>query len=110
MQLVVLVDSDKQDIKDMTDSIQNYKYLVVDTKRCNETNEYRYLLNSIRAFSKSKNDILLAEFSGRTSVAKEIGDECSEMVLTLSNKENSRYYTKCPKTTFTELVSIFKGD
>lgn len=111
MQFVILVDSDKGDMEDMTDAIKSRSYLIVNTEHCGELREYRYLLNTIRAFSKSKKEILLAKFSGKESVAKDLGDECSEMVLTLSNKEDSSYYTECPQKMFTDLVSIFdKGD
>ncbi len=111
MQFVILIDSDKNDMEDMADTIKSRKYLIVNTEHCSEFKEYRYLLNTIRAFSKSNKEILLAKFSGKESVAKDLGDECSEMVLTLSNKENSSYYTECPQKMFTDLVSIFdKGD
>jgi len=111
MKLVVLVDSKNGDFQEMAKKVEDKKPVLLDTKDYQEKSEYRYLLNSIENFSHSKKQVLLARFSGKESVAKNLGDECSEMILTLSDNKNSSYYTGCPVHVFGDLINIFeKGD
>ncbi len=65
MKIVILVDSNTEKFEKMVSLVENKNVIVVDTERCDESHEYKYLLNSIEEFSKSNNEIMLGKFSGR---------------------------------------------
>lgn len=111
MKIVVLVDSSNGDFEEMAEIVDNKKPVLISTEGYDEKKEYRRLLKSIENFSNSSKEVLLAQFSGNESVPKKLGDQCSEMILTLSDNKNSMYYTGCPVNLFSDLVSIFeRGD
>lgn len=107
MKLVMLVDGNKSNFEQLIDNLNNKKSYLVDTQNCDETHEYNYLLRSIKSFSQSNSEIMLAKFSGRESIVRDLGDESPEMILSLSYNKNSRYYTECPINTFVDLITIF---
>lgn len=108
MKLVVLVDGSSDNFEDMIDIAKNNNKhpILIDTENCNETNEYRYLLNSIENFSHSNREVMLAKFSGKESITRNLGDERSEMIVTVSNKKSSKYYTECPTSLFLDMINI----
>lgn len=106
MKFVMLVDSGSTCYEEMVEKAVEYKPYLISTKNCSEENEYRFLRNGIDKFLQSDMDVMLVNFSGRESITKDIGDECSEMVLTISENKRSKYYTECPIRTFVELTSI----
>jgi hypothetical protein len=110
MKIVILVDSNIQCFDKMVDLVQNKDIILIDTERCDEANEYRYLIKTIDEFSKSNSEIMLGKFSGRESVIKELGDERSEMILALSSKKNSRHYAGKPIDMFLNLISMFEKE
>ena len=109
MKLVMLVDSSNGTASEMADATDRPS-IIIDTKHCDEANEYRYLLNSIDNFSQSNKEIMLANFSGKESITRNLGDECSEMIITLSDRKNSKYYTEYPIDMLRDLIKIFEGD
>lgn len=110
MKVVMLIDSENGDFDDIVDSVSKKNPVVINTNSCNEAVEYRYLQTNIEYFSKhSKNDILLAKFSGKEDIARELGDKLAEMIVTVSYNKDSRFYTEFPRETITNLVNIFNN-
>jgi len=107
MKLVMLIDGSRENFEEMIDVVDDKLSFFVDTENCNEVNEYRYLFNSIQDFEQSKKEVMLAKFSGKESIAKNLGEEFSEMILTLSDDKKSRYYTEYPIDMFLSLIQIF---
>lgn len=108
MKLVILVEGDTDYFEDISDSVEDP--FVVITNHCNdEINEYRYLENSIELFSTSiSKEIMLAHFSGKNNIVKNLGEDRPEMIITLSNKESSNYYSECPKQDIFNLIYNMK--
>lgn len=105
MKLILLVeDSSDGDFYRIVDYVSNRNPIVIDTTNCDKVHEYRYLLNNIKDFSQSEREIMLARFSGRESIIRNLGDECSDMILSLSNNKKSKHYTECPINIFENLV------
>lgn len=107
-----MIDGSKKNLEKMVDLASNKKnVLVVDTNTestSDEADEYLFLSSCVRKFSQSDRDVMLARFSGREQVAKDIGDVSSEMIVTMSYNKNSRYYTGCPVNIFESLLNIFE--
>jgi len=110
MKIVILVDSNIKSFDKMVDLVQDKDIILIDTERCDEANEYRYLVRTLDEFSKSDSEIMLGKFSGRENVIKELGDERPEMILALSSKKNSRHYVGKPIDTFLNLISMFEKE
>ena len=112
MKLVFLVEADVSEYEKLIDELndKHKKSIFIDTNNCDEEREYTYLLNNIHVFSQSPNEIMLARFSGNDSVSRNLGDECSEMILVLSQNKQNANYTECIKSMFLNLLDTFKGD
>ena len=110
MKIVMLVDGTEENFEDMIDAVGTRPSLFIDTGHCDETHECRYLTDSIGLFSQSESEVMLAKFSGKESIIKDLGDERPEMILTLSDKRNSKYYTECPRDTLLDLFNIFEQE
>jgi len=110
MKIIILVDSNIESFDKMVDLVEDKDIILIHTERCDEVNEYRYLLRTIDEFSKSDSEIMLGKFSGRENIIKELGDERSEMILALSSKKNSRHYAGKPIDTFLNLIHMFEKE
>lgn len=110
MKLVILVDSNTNSFESMVSLVDDKNITIIDTERCDAPHEYKHLVNAINEFSKSKSEIMLGKFSGREDVIKELGDECSEMILALSSDRNSRHYAEQPVTLFSDLIRTFEKE
>lgn len=110
MKVVILIDSNIEKFEEMVDLVNDKNITIIDTERCDESHEYVYLINSIDAFSKSNNEIMLGKFSGRESIIKELGDERSEMILALSSNKKSRHYAGKPIEAFLNLINMFEKE
>jgi hypothetical protein len=114
MKLIVITDGSTENFEKMLDIVGKTKIpsLFIITKLCDETSEYNFLLDNIKWFSeKGDLQLLVAKFSGRETVANELGDVCPEMIVPLSYNKQSRYYAEQPVKTFLDLVHIFnRGD
>jgi hypothetical protein len=110
MKLVILVDSNLKSFDEMVSLVEEKEPLVIDTERCDESHEYKYLLNSIKEFSQSNSEIMLAKFSGRETVLRELGDERPEMIIALSSNKNSQHYAEHPLAMFSELLKTFEKE
>jgi len=111
MKIVVLVESSNGDYEAMANTVEKEDPVLIDTSHCEEKKEYRCLRQAVENFSRSTKTVMLARFSGSESVAQNLGDQCSEMILTLSDNKTSTYYTGCPVNLFSDLVNIFeRGD
>jgi len=111
MKVVVLVEGSRADLDEMEAGLPGKSHQVIDTKNRDELHEYKILINNIKEFSKSGNEVMLAKFSGRESITNRLGDELPEMIIPLSKNKNSRYYVECPVSTFLDLIEAFeKGD
>jgi hypothetical protein len=112
MKFVMLVDGSKGNFEKMVDIAEEKQKesLFIDTKNCNEIQEYEGLLNNINDFSQSTKEIMLVKFSGRESVIETLGNESPEMIISLSYNKNSKYYTEHPVDMFLDLVTIFEEE
>jgi|WetSurSiteA1Bulk_404760.scaffolds.fasta_scaffold00380_15 hypothetical protein len=110
MKFVILVDSNLKSFDEMVDLVKDKEPLIINTERCDETHEYKYLLNLIDEFSQSNSEIMLGKFSGRESVLRELGDERSEMIIALSSNKYSQHYAEYPVTMFSELLKTFEKE
>lgn len=106
----MLVNDSPQSFEKMIDLASDEKSLFVDTENCDEPHEYKYLLDNIQKFSQSDNEIMLAKFSGKESIVRDLGDTCPEMIISLSSDKNSRHYTQHPVDMFLDLMTIFKKE
>lgn len=110
MKVVILVESDAREFKEMLESIEDRKVFIVNTEWCDESFEYKRLKKAIKKFSRSNDQILLGKVSGRECVIRELGDEFSEMILALSSNENSMYYTGSPTVMFSDIINMFEKE
>ena len=110
MKIVVLVESSNGDYDTMANTVKEEDPVLIDTSCCEEAKEYRCLRQAVETFSRSDNTIMLARFSGNESTSRNLGDQLSEMILTLSDNKNSIYYTGCPVNLFSDIVNIFKEE
>ncbi len=112
MKVVMLVDGSNENFRKLVDAVQDEsedsESFFISTEHCDEDTEYRYLKDSIRDFSCSNGKVMLSKFSGRESIIRELGDECPEMILSLSYNKDSKYYTEKPIDMFIDLLNIFK--
>jgi hypothetical protein len=111
MKFVTLVDGSKSNFDKMACLTDSKKSLLLDTEKCSENNEYKYLLNTIHTFSQSDKEVMLARFSGREAIVQDLGDESPEMIVSISYNSNSPYYSGCPVSMFSDLINMFsKGE
>jgi hypothetical protein len=110
MKLVLLVDSSNGSYAKMAEMINDKDTLLVDTEDCDEPHERKKLFDSIKAFTHSSKEIMLAKISGRESIIRELGDECPEMILSLSFNKHSRHYSANPIQTFQNLINTFERE
>ena len=109
----MLIDGSVSEVADIAESVPYIKVSHITTRGSerDELQEYTYLLNGIEDFTQSDREVLFANFSGREIISKNLGDECSEMILTFSDDKENIHYTKCPKTAILDLIDIFeRGD
>ena len=110
MKFVILVDSNLKSFDEMVGLVKDKDPLIIDTERCDESHEYKYILNSIEEFSQADCEIMLGKFSGRESVLRELGDERPEMIIALSSNKNSQHYAENPVAMFLELLKTFEKE
>lgn len=110
MKLVILVDSTAKNFKRMINLVNKKDVTIINTERCDEQREYKYLLDAINEFSRSNNEIMLGKFSGRENIVRELGDERSEMILSLSSNRNSRNYTNELVDMFSKIIDTFEKE
>jgi len=110
MKLVILVDSNLKKFDEMVELVKNRNPLIIDTERCDESHECKYLIESIKELSQSNSEIMLVKFSGRESVFRELGDERPEMIIALSSDKHSQYYTEYPVAMLEGLIRKFEKE
>lgn len=111
MKFITLVDGSIGSLEELYLTTEDRKSFLIDTKDCDEEKEFKFLIKKIDEFSQSGSHIMLARFSGRESIIKNIGDECSEMIVPISFNKKSKYFVEHPIDVFAKLVNIFKqGD
>jgi len=111
MKLILLVDSSTEKFEELLLLVKNKKVFFIETASFSENSEYKKLLHGIKVFLKSEDEIMLVRFSGRESIVKYLGDECSQMILCLSCKKKNIYYVENIRETFANLIRAFeKGD
>ena len=108
MKLIVLFEGNTACFEQMSTLLGDKITLLIDTEKCTERQEYEYLLDEIT--SSVEGEVILVKFSGRDSIIKDLGDECSEMIVCLSNNEFSKYYVENPVEMFIDLVTIFEKE
>lgn len=104
--LIVLLDCPKKTMSMIKEQANNYKIREVDTINSATSSEYDYISREINDFLYSGNDILIVKFSGSKTVSSDIGDEYSEMVITLSCKKNSSFYSDNVVKTFSDMLLV----
>lgn len=110
MKLIVLVNSNIDSFNKMVELINKKEIYIINTEHCDANHEYNYLLDSIKEFSRSSNEVMLGKFSGRETIIKELGDERPEMIVTLSSNKNSRHYSENPVETFLHTIVAFEKE
>lgn len=110
MKLVALIEGSTDNFKKMIDMSKGYKSMFLDTEHCDELHEYNYLLDNINKFKQSGSEIMIAKFSGRETITKNLGDVCSEMIIPISYNKNSKYYIENPTSTFSDLLNLFEKE
>lgn len=110
MKAIILVDSNTNSFNTMVNLVNDKNIVIVDTEQCDEPHEYTHLMNAINEFSKSSNEIMLGRFSGKESVIRELGDECSDMIITLSSNSDSQYYTEHPVAIFSNIIQALEKE
>ena len=93
--LVVLVDSSKENFNELRNIVEGYLPEFEDTTCDNggvsDEDESDYINVLIDMFSKSNDDVMFIRFSGKENVARQVGDECSEMVIPISSKKDTHF-------------------
>jgi len=112
MKLIVLIEGSKTNLDILIELARNtYETIAfTDTEYCDEETEHKILFGEIDEFLKSEDNIMFIRFSGREIIAKNVGDEFSEMVVVMSYNKYSKYYTECPVSTFLDLTNSFKKE
>lgn len=114
MKVIILVDGSDEEVGETMDLIKTkYPVFITDSTQnwSNEICEYDYLLKTIHNFTNfSSGDILLVRFSGEDEIPKKLGDECAEMVLSISYDKGSNNYIDNTSDTFLELIKIFNKE
>jgi hypothetical protein len=110
MKIVFLIDGSKSNYEKMVRELQreNKDAVLINTEHCDEEHEYKYLMSAIESFSNSGKDVMLAKFSGRESIARDLGDIRSEMIIPISYNTNNNYYNRSPMGTFLDLLKTFE--
>ena len=109
MKLVVLVDTDDDaSFHNMIKLAQlNGKHVrEVETKHLSEDNEYDILSAMMQSIKDMKFDCLLARFSGREKVARNLGEEFPDMIIPISDNESSKNYVSNAKVVIQELFNL----
>lgn len=97
MKTIFLVDTflPNSEINKIKTEFGKRKIIYANTIKCTDKeNEYQYIRWIVDNFMNSNNDVLLVNFSGSDEVAREIGDESKEMVISLTAKDNSNQDVK----------------
>lgn len=102
--IVILIETNSNSFFKITEYLKNKDVFIVNTTGCKGEYEYKHLLNSVREFSKSSDQIMLAKFSGRPSIVSDLGDECSDFIITLSSNSKSRYYVSQPLEILEQII------
>lgn len=114
MKVIILVDGSDEEVGETMDLIKTkYPVFITDLTQNwkSDISEYDYLLKTVYNFTHfSSGDILLVRFSGKEEIPKRLGDECTEMILSVSYDKESSNYTNNPKKTFLELIKIFNKE
>lgn len=105
MKVILLTDDDDATFSRLKEKIRDKTYIVVDSTLSNKNNEIAYLTESIHGFSKSNGyEIMLVKFSGKEEVRQELGDENSEMIISVSGNPNSAYFIENLENVFLKLI------
>jgi len=111
MKLIILAHMSDSEFYNLV-NIANRDNLIValNTASMTEKKELKRIQNLIREFKDSANEIFLIKFSGREFILREIGDETSEIIVSLNSNKNSRNYTDNPANIFLDLIHMFKKE
>lgn len=104
--LIFLLDCSKKDIDKLVTITSNYRTKFVDTIKAGVVSEYDYISKEIDTFLYSKNNVLIVKFSGATDVSRDVGDDYSEMLVTLSTRKGHKCYTENLSKTFNDMLLI----
>jgi hypothetical protein len=111
MKTIVLAHVGQEEFDSMKEAVKYKRVIFIDTAHCDETSEYNHLLDGAECLTQSDNDILLAKFSGRTSIISNLGDVREEMVIAVSSNKQNPFYVEFPTKSFITLLSYFeKGE
>ena len=115
MKLILLIESSVSDFKRLIASLDNIAFnerrRFIDTTKLEENPERNRLTSALKSFSNSEDEILLARFSGKEDIVKELGDDNPQMLLCLScNKDSSHYTDNIQNTTRDIITMLRKGE
>jgi len=106
MKLVILTDI--INLEGVNTALGDKRNSFIATEPGDICHEYTFVFNMIDNLQKTETPILLVLFSGRDSVAKMLGDESSEMIVTVTGNQNSAYYTTDPVGMIEELLNTLE--
>ena len=110
MKLVALIDCSNDNFKKIIEMSKHHKSVFLDTEHCDESHEYKYLLDSIKHLRSSDEEIVVAKYSGREMISKDLGDECPEMIVSFSTNKNSKNYIDCPVDIFINILNLLEKE
>lgn len=107
MKTVFLVDTflPSEELEDIKKLLGKKEVIYANTYNCEKENEYRYLTWIINDFVCSKSTVLLVHFSGNEEVAKEIGDENSEMIIPIFTANHSTQTVTNPASIIKDMLN-----
>lgn len=110
MKIIFLLDLQSNELDAVMDLVKTKKVLL-DTRKQTEEKEYSEIKYFIDLFLKSSVysnvDVMLVWFSGKESIVKDLGDEYSDMIVSLSTNKRSQYYTNEIQNVFNKMINVY---
>jgi hypothetical protein len=107
MKVIFLIEDSNENYEEMRRISKKQGPVCLNTEGWSEEEELNTLSMAINMFMDK--DLMLIKCSGRESVMGELGDEYSEMMITLSSNRTSRHYIENTTEVFRDLVQkLFK--
>lgn len=110
MKFIILVDCNEAEFYKMEKIFIDRSVYILKILNSDKLKEYDIIKNSIEKFSRSPQEVMLVKFSGNEAISKELGDKCSEMILTISYNKNNEYYIECPRNIIFNLKKMFEKE
>lgn len=110
MKIILLIDADPARFRRIVNIVaknNNKEPLSFISGKGDEVKDYNGLYNVIERFSHLNEDIIIINYSGEEEVVQSLGDERSEMIISLSYNKKSRYYVENLEKMVLDLLQVF---